>query len=439
MNDKLASLSRDRTTPRAIFIRVAVTVFLLTMILATAVTYILPESFASTCKVKLNDEVNDRPTVYSSSEVQTTFEIINSRLVLSNVIAALNLNVDWGKKYFAGETLKTTETMEILKGRMALAPVRNTKLISITVYSDDKNEAAQIANTVAESYKDYRNEVRTQYAKSGLKALTTQYLQESNLIQTLQSELKLLGEKLSVPTNDAASFDEFAKPWTTALIEDERAYKNQFAVMQALKGLRETNAVMLREVLPQVIRKNYPTNSDFSMLDLAARLRTAQLKLAALTNIYPETNPQILETRSLIGVLNHEFDSAVDGTLAGLETIMLSKKASANLLAEQMQELKKTSQPYWDKKQDLGKLLRSHEMLNAKIGSVVIDSKIAHTQLVQIIDPASPARSPIKPNKTLNIAMGAVYGIFLGLLAGAAVALVATRRGNRAPIHVTPI
>ena len=163
MNDKLAPLTRDRTKPTALFFSVAVTVFLITMILATAVTFILPESFASTCKIKVENDppnvpsaTNSPATAYDPYFIQTEFEIIQSQLVLSNVIASLNLNVQWGKKYFNGETLKTTETMEILRGRMRLTPVRNTKLIAITVYSDDKNECALIANAVADSYRNYR-------------------------------------------------------------------------------------------------------------------------------------------------------------------------------------------------------------------------------------------------------------------------------------------
>ena len=35
--------------------------------------------------------------------------VMKSQMVLSNVIASMNLNEAWGKKYFNGETLKTTE------------------------------------------------------------------------------------------------------------------------------------------------------------------------------------------------------------------------------------------------------------------------------------------------------------------------------------------
>ena len=81
---------------------------------------------------------------------------MQSEIVLSNVIAKLDLNEKWGKKFNNGETFKTTDTMAILKDIMLLTPVRNTKLIAITVYSDDNKEAAEIANAVAESYRQYR-------------------------------------------------------------------------------------------------------------------------------------------------------------------------------------------------------------------------------------------------------------------------------------------
>jgi capsular polysaccharide biosynthesis protein len=88
--------------------------------------------------------------------LQTTFEIIQSQTVLSPVIDKLHLNTVWGKKYTGGGPLKTEDTLEMLKNRISLTPERNTKLINITVYSEDKNEAAQIANAIAKSYQDYR-------------------------------------------------------------------------------------------------------------------------------------------------------------------------------------------------------------------------------------------------------------------------------------------
>src|SRR5450759_5105390 len=133
MSDKMTALIQPRTA----FLKVFVVVFLLILCASVTVTFLLPESYASTARIKVE---NDQPTTgYNPYFIQTQFEIMQSQVVLDPVIDKLNLNVEWGKKYnngeTNGETLKTTETMEILKQRMGLAPVRNTKLVSITVYS----------------------------------------------------------------------------------------------------------------------------------------------------------------------------------------------------------------------------------------------------------------------------------------------------------------
>lgn len=129
---------------------VFISVFLTVMIITTAVTFILPESYASTARVKV-DVLATNPGPYF---IQTEVEVIQSQIVLSNVVKNLDLNVLWGKKYFNGETLKTAESMQILKQRLVAVPVRNTKLVAITVYSDDRYEAATIANAVAVAYQD---------------------------------------------------------------------------------------------------------------------------------------------------------------------------------------------------------------------------------------------------------------------------------------------
>ena len=85
-------------------------VFLITMIATTAITYILPESYASTARIK----VELPATVDGFSALRSEVEIIQSQVVLEKVIRALNLNVLWGKKYFNGENLKEARYCLIL-------------------------------------------------------------------------------------------------------------------------------------------------------------------------------------------------------------------------------------------------------------------------------------------------------------------------------------
>lgn len=133
-----------------------VTVFLITMIVATAVTFILPESYASTVRIKVNRiPVNGTPDLDSAALIG-----ISSPEVLDRVIEKLGLNMSWGRKYFNGETLSTDKTCTILRDRLTLASLPNTDIVAITVYNEDRQEAAQIANGIADAYLDYCAETK---------------------------------------------------------------------------------------------------------------------------------------------------------------------------------------------------------------------------------------------------------------------------------------
>ena len=136
-----------------------------------------PPQYAATARIKLeNDEPDSSGYMsYGGYYVQTSFEIIQSQLVLSNVVAGLNLNMVWGKKYFHGTPLKNTECWEIIKTHMRLTPVRNTKLVDITYYSGDPKEAADMANAIAKAYQDCRIQSRQEMAAKGIAALQQQY------------------------------------------------------------------------------------------------------------------------------------------------------------------------------------------------------------------------------------------------------------------------
>ena len=157
---------------------------------------ILPANYAATARVKI-DQVIPSDTIPSSSSVypkyavttydpyaiQTEFEIIQSAKVLSNVVSHLNLDAAWGKKYNNDQVLRYPETMEILRSRLTLQPIRNTSLIAITCYSDSATECAALANTVADSYRDYNAGLVSDYLKAAKSASPGKLFPQSKLYQ----------------------------------------------------------------------------------------------------------------------------------------------------------------------------------------------------------------------------------------------------------------
>src|ERR1044072_2200415 len=86
---------------------VILAVFLLVVITATLVTFILPESFSSTARIKVERDQSDIQGLtervfagnYDPYFIQTEFEVIQSELILGKVVKDLDLNKEWGKKY----------------------------------------------------------------------------------------------------------------------------------------------------------------------------------------------------------------------------------------------------------------------------------------------------------------------------------------------------
>jgi capsular polysaccharide biosynthesis protein len=212
MSDKLTSLLRPRHSPMFTFFAVFTGVFLLVFIASLVITFILPETYASTCRIKVEPEGTSigstnipSPNImpYDAYATQTTFEIIQSQMVLSNVVDKLDLNVKWGRRYDNGKTLKTAETMELLKRRLDLRLVRNTALIAITADSENKNEAAQLANAVATAYQDYRMNLRKELSNQGLSILAKQLNESEQKVTQSQTELEALRQKYNVVDNPA--------------------------------------------------------------------------------------------------------------------------------------------------------------------------------------------------------------------------------------------
>ena len=170
---------------------------------------VLPESFASTARIKVERDQSDIPGMagdrlpagYDPYYIQTEFELIQSEVILGSVIERLNLNKEWGKKYANGDILKTPETMTLLKGRIDLRPVRNTSLIEIRVYSEKHDEAAVIANAVAGAYRDYRLNERMRKIFGSIRVLEQAYDNNNSMIRSIRAEMAEVSLQQAQRTN----------------------------------------------------------------------------------------------------------------------------------------------------------------------------------------------------------------------------------------------
>ncbi len=407
---------------------VILAVFLLVVITATLVTFILPESFSSTARIKIERDQSDISGMlgdrswagsYDPYFIQTEFEVIQSEVILGKVIAALDLNKTWGKKYANGEPLKTSETMLLLKGRMDLRPVRNTSLIEIRVFSERPEEAAQIANAVAVAYKDHRLEQRLQMSRGGIKALEERWDEQERKIREAQKKVDDLREQLQIPdavvNNDAP----------TVLLSAETLRKVLALRIESTAQLakEETMLTLLKNSSPEDLAQILPRTTPDSLLSSRLeQLIIADQSLLVKSKDYGPDHSEVVKAKAQVADLRADIEKQVAGIMKALEDkVAGSRKYLEKLEAEERQattnDITKAAQsrPYFDAKRALDELTRFRQILNMKIASEKIDVDLPKTAMVEIIDQARPGLRPVRPNKPLNIALGIIIGLVVGV------------------------
>jgi hypothetical protein len=187
-----------------------------------------------------------RPTRDDPYYIQTEFQVIESEIILKPVVEKLILNTEWGKKYSAGTPFKTSESIHLLKSRMDLRPVANTSLVDIGVYSEDREEAAQIANTIAETYRLHRFEEARDIARAGTRVLEERFEEQEAKIRQAQSNVNWLRVMLAIPDSEAnesaqglSSSADTLRRMEGTRIESRAEYDRQNNLLTRLKSLRD--------------------------------------------------------------------------------------------------------------------------------------------------------------------------------------------------------
>lgn len=406
---------------------VILAVFLLVVLTATLVTFVLPESFESSARIKVQRDISDIPelaqqqvmTGYDPYFIQTEFEVIQSEVVLNKVIDGLNLSSKWGDRYNNGTPLTTPETLLLLKNQMNLRPVRNTSLIDISVYSEDKDEAAEIANAIAEAYREYRLEVRREHMGGGISELQNEYENLAKQVQEAQDHVDKLRIELDISDLDAMG----VSPSPSMEAETVRRIQGELVPLRARYIQEETQLKQLRALPADQLRDSIAViNPDAELSQLISDWYVAEQNLIALQQDYARGHPTYQNAEILANSIQERIEERISGIMIGLSNRVSSAKAAIDSLESQLQEARAAdvqkaaaSRPYYRAKMDLQTLIQLRDTVQSRMIAQRVDMELPKTAVVQILNRAEPGLRPVKPNIPMNIALGVIVGLVVGV------------------------
>jgi polysaccharide biosynthesis transport protein len=421
-------------------------VFFLVVLTATVVTFLLEPTYQSTAKIEVHRDASDisgdiqigsRTALlgggpsYDPYFIQNEYEVIQSEAILTNVINDLKLQEKWGKKYGRAGSMNTQTVLKFLRQRLGVAPKRNTQIIEISYISSfggtdpepSKAEAREIANKIAECYRTYRLDLRKKLSADGIKSLRESLAVSQADLTLAQSNVDFLRVKLEVPDYVATADSPSAlltadtlRKYEQLRIEAQSEFDFEKTRLNNLQGVPEKSR-------PQAILSS--GIADLGIQSLATLLEQKTLidqKFAEIQAVYGPSNQDWVRVSRQVEDLEKKIKDATAGILLGLESKTTALGQRATNLARDKAEAERQdfvkvqqSQPYFEWKRRLFHHQETWRLVDMRVRQEEIELKLPKQSMVQVIEPAELALKPYSPKWGLNIGLGIIVGLVVGV------------------------
>ena len=400
-------------------------VFLLVVTTATVVTLWLPKTYASKTRILVGKDQrnasfqNELPTTFDYNFIQTQFEVLQSKMILDQVITNFHLGERWAKRYGRPAAYTDQETFELLGDRMDLRQVRNTSYIEIRVFSEIPEEAAEIAEHVAKVYKDHRERQLESKTESGIKVFVQRLAEQRQIVTNLQTKVDTLRHDLKIDDAFAVN-DQYVSPLETEavrkkMVDEATAQNESIALDNKLEQIEGKTTKELRHILPTV----HPDPHLAVLLQTRAQI---EQRIIEGRVDFTDENPEMKRLKDSLETVDKQIDQTVEGMMIGLRAQRAAAKSTyeklskeLNLTREEARRLAGVSRPYFEAKQELKAQRDILDKLEAKVLIETTDKKIPSEYMVEITDHASPGIEPVRPKVWLNIAASIVVGLVAGI------------------------
>lgn len=404
-------------------------IILLTLLLvfmtAAVITYVMPKKFesAATIEVKpraagagpLGNGFGD-PSSASMMTPQffgTEFEKIKSSNSLAKVVENLELVNKWG--------VDKDTAVRILKGIVNTQNIRGTDLISITVRHTDKEDARNVTAEVARAYKAYRSEIENRDADRALYELNKAVRDQEDKVEERHKVLATIVRTKGIIYKGLDSFygqsgvdeDQGAR---NALQTYNKLEEEKMELSSQIDSLQKYNSDQLMAFaaglsLPDnVIRTVLPQYQD-------AKRQLDSLKINGLGN----QHPTVLAATKQIETLKGQLDEGVVNLRATLQArleMATNHLREVKVMKDDTREdaIKRglDAQDYVDAKRDFETDQELLQKLRLRQIGQMMNEKMTQESIV-IHEEPQISQSPVSPNVTLNLVLGAVVGLIFGI------------------------
>ncbi len=354
---------------------------------------------------------------------QTQYKLLQSRSLARRVIEQLNLlnEPEYGGprdkdkiEAILAQPPGRDPTMEgaigALLGRTTVQPIRNSRLVDVSVTSGSPDLAANVTNTLAQLYIRQSLDLRSQTSSEAGEWLGTQIAEQRRKVERADLKLQELKreEGLVNVEERRTLLDQRLKELGTAVNERKTERLQKEALWKQMANAANP------EELPEVMRSALVQNLRIELANLE-RQRTQLLQR------YLEEHPEVVKVDNQIEETRKKIRAEAERVIRSAENDYQAAAAQEESVAAALETAKREvlqlsarAVTYDSQKQEVQAARQVLDSLTSRSKETDVAAELKSTN-IRVVDPAAVPRGPIRPQPRRDIALGILLGAFLSV------------------------
>ncbi len=409
------------------------TIFILTVASGAYVTEeVIPKTYTASSEIQISHEGKSDAASFSGVtnpnmpvdqiEFQADYQKMQSPDILQPIISDLKLDEKWAKQFkMKQERLSPLEALNYMKGILTFDPVRGTNIITITATSQVPEDAAAIANAVAQRYRAVRELAMDEKNQRAIESLQAQIQQQQSVVDDKRALVDKLREQAHVDKVEIA-------PDRNGVEREEADLEARKHDLLDAKEQLDARTVLMKQVI------NLPDEEFITTLvgehesdDDISRLRDeAFQKQSDIDNLLKDgfevNHPRVQALKSELERMQSQIAGLIAGKrrAMGVEVDMAASRVTllqdeVNTLTDKLREDQQAFlEPYYEAKDDLAKQQSMLDAFNIHLTELQADKSLLESP-VTIVALAQPPEHPSAPKVGLYMIASVAAGLFMGI------------------------
>jgi succinoglycan biosynthesis transport protein ExoP len=406
--------------------RLVLLAFLLVLITAAVVTYFQPRQYQSSVFMEVKSTA-ENPRIFGMNDpnlpihdpqlAPTVFQVIQRTGVLYPVIKELKLQEKWAR---GGAYLSREQAYQKLRSELEVDEVRNTDLLQVSVFDTNPKLAADVANKIVAVYENERVDEEKEIMNRAVATMDEEVTKQQKLVDAAAVEMARIRDQEHIVDLNPEGTEDTQAPVNTIVLKQEEAVNDAEAKVAALSSKLD----QIQKLKGEDLMRMLPTLDiqDPTLQKILPNYQDAVAQEALLLHSgLGENHPKVKAVRAQENVYTKQLEQQVGSVRAALEDNLKSAQATRDDLKKRLDEInakqlasKNLSANYTRAKNKYIKERLLLDGVRTRAQSQTMELAMPRVA-VSVKQVAEPSAFPARPRVALNLMLGALVGLAVGL------------------------